>query len=212
MGSARAGLELPATRLIAPLLGRIAVSRREASRARGALITRRRQGWQYDRQGRTAVVPIIQLLRARSQPRGLVLPLIHDRLRPGAASAAIRACEQATFSIECATTDRRSAREQGVSTRSADRLRGERDGIDVAPVVALTVVGRAPIAEEPSRIGVGTMARPLVRRMAAGLARTVDKAGRSNGAAAGLADGREKRLLHPASRGKRVPDSGPAPE
>src|SRR5258706_1373253 len=161
IASASAGLELPATSLIAPLLGRIAVSRREASRARGALITRRRQGWQYDRQGRTAVVPIIQLLRARAQPRGLVLPLIHDRLRPGAASAAIRACEQATFSIECATTDRRSAREQGVSTRSADRLRGERDGIDVAPVVALTVVGRAPIAEEPSRIGVGTMAEIL---------------------------------------------------
>src|SRR5215475_4760173 len=47
MASASAGLELPATSLIAPLLGRIAVSRRNAY-ARGALITRKRQGWQYD--------------------------------------------------------------------------------------------------------------------------------------------------------------------
>src|SRR6266436_8431129 len=57
MASASAGLELPATSLIAPLLGRIAVSRREAPLPR-ALITRRRQGWQYDGQPGSGFVPV----------------------------------------------------------------------------------------------------------------------------------------------------------
>src|SRR5262245_33262756 len=57
MASASAGLELPATILIAPLLGRIAGSWREAPLPR-ALITRRRQGWQYDGQAGPGVVPV----------------------------------------------------------------------------------------------------------------------------------------------------------
>src|SRR6266700_2133029 len=57
MASASAGLELPATSLIAPLLGRIAVSWREAPLPR-ALITRRRQGWQYDGQPGSGFVPV----------------------------------------------------------------------------------------------------------------------------------------------------------
>src|SRR5262249_17760630 len=52
-----AGLELPATSLIAPLLGRIAGSWREAPLPR-ALITRRRQGWQYDGQAGPGFVPV----------------------------------------------------------------------------------------------------------------------------------------------------------
>src|SRR5215831_7548543 len=61
MASASAGLELPATSLIAPLLvlGRIAVSWREAPLPR-ALITRRRQGWQYDGPPGSALSPWIQ--------------------------------------------------------------------------------------------------------------------------------------------------------
>src|SRR6516164_3661521 len=58
MASASAGLELPATSLIAPLLGRIAVSWQNPF-ARGALITRRRQGWQYDGTPGAGVVPLI---------------------------------------------------------------------------------------------------------------------------------------------------------
>src|SRR5262249_57713060 len=46
-------------------------------------------------------------------------------------------------------------------THCTDRLLGQRDGIDVAPVVALTAVGRAPIAEEPLRIRVRAMAKVL---------------------------------------------------
>src|SRR5215831_10095245 len=57
MASASAGLELPATSLIAPLLGRIAVSWREAPLPR-ALITRSRQGWQYDGQAGPGFVPV----------------------------------------------------------------------------------------------------------------------------------------------------------
>src|SRR5262245_11465192 len=57
MASASAGLELPATILIAPLLGRIAGSWREAPLPR-ALITRRRQGWQYDGQAGPGFVPV----------------------------------------------------------------------------------------------------------------------------------------------------------
>src|SRR5215813_7398913 len=57
MASASAGLELPATSLIAPLLGRIAGSWREAPLPR-ALITRRRQGWQYDGQAGPGFVPV----------------------------------------------------------------------------------------------------------------------------------------------------------
>src|SRR6266478_4429447 len=57
MASASAGLELPATSLIAPLLGRIAVSWREAPLPR-ALITRRWQGWQYDGQPGSGFVPV----------------------------------------------------------------------------------------------------------------------------------------------------------
>src|SRR5215470_1849930 len=57
MASASAGLELPATSLMAPLLGRIAVSWREAPLPR-ALITRRRQGWQYDGQPGSGFVPV----------------------------------------------------------------------------------------------------------------------------------------------------------
>src|SRR5262252_9314306 len=59
MASASAGLELPATSLIAPLLvlGRIAVSWREAPLPR-ALITRRRQGWQYDGPPGPGFVPV----------------------------------------------------------------------------------------------------------------------------------------------------------
>src|SRR5262249_38120362 len=57
MASASAGLELPATILIAPLLGCIAGSCREAPLPR-ALITRRRQGWQYDGQAGPGFVPV----------------------------------------------------------------------------------------------------------------------------------------------------------
>src|SRR6516164_3927326 len=57
MASASAGLELPATSLIAPLLGRIAGSWREAPLPR-ALITRRRQGWQYEGQAGPGFVPV----------------------------------------------------------------------------------------------------------------------------------------------------------
>src|SRR6516165_5906352 len=57
MASASAGLELPATSLIAPLLGRIAVSWRESPLPR-ALITRRRQGWQYDGQPGPGFIPV----------------------------------------------------------------------------------------------------------------------------------------------------------
>src|SRR5262249_31146617 len=57
MASASAGLELPATSLIAPLLGRIAGSWREAPLPR-ALITRRRQGWQYAGQAGPGFAPV----------------------------------------------------------------------------------------------------------------------------------------------------------
>src|ERR1700716_4611711 len=54
MASDSAGLELPATSLIAPLLGRIAVSWLGASRA---LITSGRRGWQYGRRHQRGIVP-----------------------------------------------------------------------------------------------------------------------------------------------------------
>src|SRR5262245_24053209 len=80
MASASAGLELPATSLIAPLLvlGRIAVSWREAPLPR-ALITRRRQGWQYDGPPGPGFVPVDSgsLGAARVVPHG---PL--PRLQP----------------------------------------------------------------------------------------------------------------------------------
>src|SRR4029450_3594225 len=95
MASASAGLELPATILIAPLLGRIAGSWREAPLPR-ALITRRRQGWQYDGQAGPGFVPVDSGIRAsahvpgalpaptRPQPAGgLVTPEIcRKRTRP----------------------------------------------------------------------------------------------------------------------------------
>src|ERR1700724_3206361 len=56
MASASAGLELPATSLIAPLFGRIAVSWLGAG-ARGALITSGRRGWQYGRRHEGGIVP-----------------------------------------------------------------------------------------------------------------------------------------------------------
>src|SRR6266487_6556805 len=81
MASASAGLELPATSLIAPLLGRIAVSWREAPLPR-ALITRRRQGWQYDGQPGSSFVPRIHwgVTAVPHRP----LPRLRGRDREGA--------------------------------------------------------------------------------------------------------------------------------
>src|SRR5262249_3684904 len=85
MASASAGLELPATSLIAPLLvlGRIAVSWREAPLPR-ALITRRRQGWQYDGPPGPGFVPVDSgsLGAARVWPHG-PLPRLRGRDREG---------------------------------------------------------------------------------------------------------------------------------
>src|SRR5436190_1415956 len=99
---------------------------------------------------------------------GLILPLIDDRLWPGRCKAAVRACcgpSSALSALRGMLTalprDRRSAREHAVLHALRDRLLGERDGADMAPVIGLTAVARSPIAEEPLRIRVRAMAQIL---------------------------------------------------
>src|SRR5262249_25647214 len=160
MASASAGLELPATILIAPLLGRIAGSWREAPLPR-ALITRRRQGWQYDGQAGPGFVPVDSgdsgagprtgCAPRPNRPRpagGLATP--SDLVGSGQAQPAV-GFPSPTF----------ARNGEGARRFAKSPLVCERDGVDVAPVVGLVAVGAAAIAEEPRCIGIGAVAEVL---------------------------------------------------
>src|SRR5689334_18501052 len=49
----------------------------------------------------------------------------------------------------------------GGADRACCALTDERDGVDVAPVVALVAMGGAAVAEEPGRVGIGAVPEVL---------------------------------------------------
>src|SRR6266699_537235 len=93
---------------------------------------------------------------------------------------------------------RSSSRPSGTQVAPARLLPDERDGVDVAPVVALLAVGRAPVTEEPRRIRIGAMPEVLDAADAGG--------GEARG---GVDDARKNRSLALSSALKRARNSGP---